>query len=47
MGDKPKMICPYCEKTIEHLRDIITRTKWQMRVFICPHCNKILGFNKQ
>ena len=44
---KTKPICPYCNEEIEYLKNIIILTKFQMRVFLCPHCHKILGFNKQ
>ncbi|NVM55622.1 MAG: hypothetical protein HWN66_18090 [Candidatus Helarchaeota archaeon] len=40
-------ICPYCEKEV-HLKQMIPEVEkirvWNpVRMFFCPHCDKILG----
>ena len=39
-------ICPYCEKEIKKVKYYeqtgIMRMK-VVRIFVCPHCNKVLG----
>ena len=39
-------ICPYCEKEIKQVRYFeqtgVVRMK-VVRVFVCPHCRKVLG----
>ena len=43
LGNYP--ICPYCEKTLETVKDHRSHLKFMsnMHVFACPYCHKVLS----
>jgi len=42
--DKPQPICPHCNKELTHVNDHRGKLKtlWELHVFSCPHCRKVL-----
>ncbi len=43
---KEKMICGYCKREIENIKDIKKRSNFGTVVLMCPHCNVVLGIKK-
>jgi len=44
--DGRRPICPYCEKEIDEIQYFDQKSGFHlniMRLFVCPHCLKVLG----
>ncbi|MCF7972851.1 MAG: hypothetical protein K9N55_03450 [Phycisphaerae bacterium] len=38
-------VCPFCEKKVEELIEVVRGWFSINRVFCCPHCHKIVGLS--